>query len=151
MNTELIIGIIGTIASLVGAFISWNEARKAKNEKNEVIKIKNYMVERYDQYEDTKLRAKIIAILQGLGQLKNKNPGNLLLGKNIKTDLQECESLLHEIMTLKIYEISDIKNNVSESLDFLNLINITNYGSSIDKIIYNLANISRKIDIRIKS
>jgi len=64
---------IGTGVSVFAAVFSLIQARNARKSKNDAEKLKNYLIEKYTNYNDSQLRTKIIIILDQICRNRAKS------------------------------------------------------------------------------
>ena len=142
-----LVGIIGTLISIGSAIFSLIQAKKANQEKKEAIKVKEDIIKRYTDYNDSQLRTKIESVLRNLNGFRGRKniEDSSKIGKNEYSDVTE---LLILIRSQKIFEEQEIKENV-EACEKITQSNDFNQ-QSISELINRLANIQRFIDKSIK-
>ena len=98
-----LVGIIGTLISIGSAIFSLIQAKKANQEKKEAIKVKEDIIKRYTDYNDSQLRTKIESVLRNLNGFRGRKniEDSSKIGKNEYSDVTE---LLILIRSQKIFE-----------------------------------------------
>ncbi|TGL23071.1 hypothetical protein EHQ46_06020 [Leptospira yanagawae] len=148
---EITVGIIGTIFSILGAAISIHQAKKASNEKMESEKIKNYLIEKFDNYRDSQLRQEINSTIDKLSDLKYQTTELYSLPADaISNNLKSVSDLINKILSQKIFDEPEIKKNITKAQKIVDEFNINNYRMLISPLINYLSNVSRNIDIKIR-
>ena len=146
-----VITLIGTIASVVGAWISICQARGAKKAKTEAQVIRDELIEKHDRYDDAQLRNEINTAINKINELKSSIDPKLPLSRNYKDVVKMISDVLTGIMTKKIYEKDIVKKAVDNSMGLLDKIDDQNIKPILGKILKNLADVSRHIDIDVRS
>lgn len=145
-----IISIVTSAVSIISAIVSVIHAFKAKKEKKEAQKIKEYIFEKYDNYNDSQLRVEIINLSNDLSKIREKslekNP--LTTGRNLFDDISE---LLIKLQSQKIYEIESITNSVKECRLIIANLDKSRCNEQISDLIGHLTGIARHIDKSIRS
>ena len=67
-----IIGLIGSVVSIGSAIFAFIQAKIAKAEKKEAVKVKEEIITRYANYNDSQLRSKIEGVLRQLNTARGK-------------------------------------------------------------------------------
>lgn len=143
----MILGLIGTIASVIGAVISIIQGKKALNAKQAAEKIRDSLNKKYLNYELSHLRPRINEIVNKLTNYTSKSKNSSKFGLNYGNDLNDLKRLINDIRSNKIYSIEDVKQNID---DITQIINNENNQTKINEIIIFLTNISRTFDNYIK-
>mgnify|MGYP001450505020 CR=1 FL=1 len=138
---------IGTTVSILAALFSLWQALKAKKESE---KIKNYIIEKYSNYENAQLRTEINLALQELNKIKYKIFNQLQTTSGGKK-FEVIENLIIKTKSQKIYEILEVKNSIDLCTKILNILNANKFKEQISELISCLANISRYIDKTVRS
>lgn len=145
-----VISIIGTVVSVIAAIFSFIQAIKAKKEKSESQKIKEYIIEKYANYNDSQLRIEIVNVLRDLSKIRKKafeqNP--LTTGRKLFDDISQ---LLIKIQSQKIYETEAITNSVKACNLIIDNLNKTKFSEQMSDLIGHLSDIARHIDNSIRS
>jgi len=140
---------IGTGVSVFAAVFSLIQARNARKSKNDAEKLKNYLIEKYTNYNDSQLRTKIIIILDQICRNRAKSFSQNPLAKKGKL-YTELSALLIEIRSQKIYEIEIITENINRCEAILSNFDEVKYSDQMSDIIGSLTNIARHIDVSIR-
>lgn len=150
INVIDVISVIGTAVSVIAAIFSFIQAIKAKKEKSESQKIKEYIIEKYANYNDSQLRIEIVNVLKDLSKIRKKpfeqNP--LTTGRKIFDDISQ---LLIKIQSQKIYETEVITNSVNACNLIITNLDKTTFSEQMSDLIGHLSDIARHIDNSIRS
>jgi hypothetical protein len=142
-----ILTIIGVLLSLIGAGISIYQAYKSSQSKNEAEKVKDYLIEKFDNYENSQLRSEIRNANQIISDIKSRS----LYNETSERDMGKIELLLTTIMSQKIYETGKVKESIDNCHKLLQKITNDNFKTVLSRINSQLANVSREIDKTIRS
>ncbi|NLM00705.1 MAG: hypothetical protein GX220_04550 [Treponema sp.] len=145
-----VLSVIGTAVSVIAAIFSFIQATKSKKEKSESQKIKEYIIEKYANYNDSQLRIEIVHVLKDLSKIRKKpfeqNP--LTTGRKIFDDISQ---LLIKIQSQKIYETEVITNSVNACNLIITNLDKTTFSEQMSDLIGHLSDIARHIDNSIRS
>lgn len=145
------ITLIGTIASLAGAGISIWQARSAKKAKTESQIIRKELSEKYDRYDEAQLRNEINTAINKINELKSSLVAELPLSRNYQEVVKMISTVLAGIMSKKIYENDLVRKAVDRSMKLVDTIDDQNIKRILGMILKNLAEVSRHVDVGIRS
>ena len=144
------ISVIGSIVSIVAAGFSCCQAINARKEKSEAQKIKDYIIEKYANYNNSQVRNEIVSILKELSKNRNKpfdqNP--LTTGRRLFNDISQ---LLIKIRSQQLYESEQINKSVNECNLIISKFDKHKFSEQISDLIGHLSDIARHIDNSIRS
>ena len=144
------ISVIGSIVSIVAAGFSCCQAINARKEKSEAQKIKDYIIEKYANYNNSQVRNEIVSILKELSKNRNKpfdqNP--LTTGRRLFNDISQ---LLIKIRSQQLYESEQINKSVNECNLIISKFDKHKFSEQMSDLIGYLSDIARHIDNSIRS
>jgi len=98
MNSLIsIIGIIGSVASLIGAFLSYKSKNEARDAAAEVKIARNQMIQRKQNIELVELLTKAKQVQRAFNKYRTATFGAGINDGSISQDLEQAESLLSDI------------------------------------------------------
>ena len=106
---------------------------------------------KHDRYDDAQLRNEINTAINKINELKSSIDPKLPLSRNYKDVVKMISDVLTGIMTKKIYEKDIVKKAVDNSMGLLDKIDDQNIKPILGKILKNLSDVSRHIDIDVRS
>ena len=110
MTINDILTWIGTVISVLSAVFSIFQAIKAKKAKTQAENIKNYLIEKYSNYEEAQIKSEISQLLIRLNRITTQTFDFVL--NDHKEVFENCLNLTHKIMGLELYEKDDIKSYI---------------------------------------
>lgn len=135
-----VVSLIGTVVSIGSAVFGYIQARKARQSKTEAEKVKDYLQEKYSNYEYSQLRTEINLLNKALSSNTTKN--------NIGNKLSnEATSLITKIKSSTLYN----NKKVSAAIQICeNALNSSSWPANASTLLDNFAAISRFIDTKIR-
>lgn len=141
-----IISNIAAIISILSAIVSVYQAYKAKQQRTETEKVKDFVIEKFTVYIESKLLSEIHSIQEELNKNRKKpftnNP--LMISQKLYNSVS---LLLLNIRSQKIYEEPDIKEAITKSEEIIKNLNEKDFSDQISDLLGCLSDIARHIDI----
>ena len=147
---ELIIGLIGTAASLLGAAYSYLQARSAKSAESMAVKARDEIVAKYEDYENAQARRDLLVSIQKLNQLRRPEQTFSAMGLSVEAEISKTLEILHTLMAQKIYLNQSIKSAVDTALTALEGFDPAQRDRYLNSAIHALAEIARIIDSQVR-
>ena len=141
-----IISDVAAVFSILAAIFSFYQAYKAKKQRAETEKVKDYVVERFSIYIESRLCSEIHSIQEELNKNRKKpfNNNPLMISRKLYNSVS---LLLVNIRSQKIYEESDVKKAVKKSEQIVKNLNEKKFSDQISDLLGCLSDIARHIDV----